>query len=95
LVGLFEPLKGLTIDARYNMILEQVKNRPMVSDGAGNANYNVMFLPTSINVNDLKPWKDDNGKEILYNSGMCMQPTLGLQQMSLSIIRTGIVRSLP
>ncbi len=69
LVGLFEPLKGLTIDARYNMILEQVKNRPMVSDGAGNANYNVMFLPTSINVNDLKPWKDDNGKEILYNSG--------------------------
>jgi len=69
LVGLFEPLKGLTIDARYNMILEQVKNRPMVSDGAGNANYNVMFLPTSINVNDLKPWKDGNGKEILYNSG--------------------------
>ncbi len=69
LVGLFEPLKGLTIDARYNMILEQVKNRPMVSDGAGNANYNVMFLPTSINVNDLKPWKDSNGKEILYNSG--------------------------
>lgn len=28
-----------------------------------------MFLPTSINVNDLKPWKNSNGKEILYNSG--------------------------
>lgn len=69
LVGLFEPLKGLTIDARYNMILEQVKNRPMVSDGAGNANYNAMFLPTSINIKDLKPWKDDAGNEILYNSG--------------------------
>ncbi|MDM1295185.1 SusC/RagA family TonB-linked outer membrane protein [Sphingobacterium sp. N143] len=69
LVGLFEPLKGLTIDARYNMILEQVKNRPMVSDGAGNANYNVMFLPTSINVNNLKPWKDADGNEVLYNSG--------------------------
>lgn len=69
LVGLFEPLKGLTIDARYNMILEQVKNRPMVSDGAGNANYNAMFLPTSINIEDLKPWKDDAGNEILYNSG--------------------------
>lgn len=69
LVGLFEPLKRLTIDARYNMILEQVKNRPMVSDGAGNANYNVMFLPTSVNVNDLKPWKNENGSEILYNTG--------------------------
>ncbi len=69
LVGLFEPLKGLTVDARYNMILEQVKNRPMVSDGAGNANYNVMFLPTSINVRDLKPWKDADGNEILYNAG--------------------------
>ncbi|CAM3769725.1 SusC/RagA family TonB-linked outer membrane protein [Sphingobacterium prati] len=69
LVGLFEPLRGLTVDARYNMILEQVKNRPMVSDGAGNANYNAMFLPTSININDLKPWKDDLGNEILYNSG--------------------------
>jgi len=69
LVGLFEPLKGLTVDARYNMILEQVKNRPMVSDGAGNANYNAMFLPTSININDLKPWKGADGNEILYNAG--------------------------
>lgn len=69
LVGTFEPIKRLTIDARTNYILEQAKNRPMVSDGAGNANYNVVFLPTSINVNDLKPWKDANGNEIVYNKG--------------------------
>lgn len=69
LVGTFEPVKRLTIDARANYILEQAKNRPMVSDGAGNANYNVVFLPTSINVNNLKPWKTDTGKEIQYNTG--------------------------
>ncbi len=70
LAGLFEPLKGLTVDGRINLIYEQVKNRPMLSDGAGNANFNVMFLPTSINVNDLKPWKDENGKEIGYSGNV-------------------------
>ncbi|WP_225872773.1 SusC/RagA family TonB-linked outer membrane protein [Pedobacter frigoris] len=69
LVGTFEPIKRLTIDARTNYILEQAKNRPMLSDGAGNANYNVVFLPTSIGVKDLKPWKDANGNEIQYNKG--------------------------
>ncbi len=69
LSGNFSPVKRLTIDARMNYILEQVKNRPFVSDGAGNANYNAAFLPTSINIEDLKPWKDGTGKEIPYNSG--------------------------
>ncbi len=69
LVGTFEPIKRLTIDARTNYILEQAKNRPMLSDGAGNANYNVVFLPTSIDVKALKPWKDANGNEIQYNKG--------------------------
>ncbi|WP_225874769.1 SusC/RagA family TonB-linked outer membrane protein [Pedobacter hiemivivus] len=69
LVGTFEPIKRLTLDVRTNYILEQVKNRPMVSDGAGNANYNVAFLPTSINVNDLKPWKNAAGAEVQYNTG--------------------------
>jgi len=69
LVGTFEPIKRLTIDARANYIMEQAKNRPMVSDGAGNANFNAVFLPTSLNVNDLKPWKDADGKEVKYNKG--------------------------
>jgi TonB-linked SusC/RagA family outer membrane protein len=69
LVGTFEPIKRLTIDARANYILEQAKNRPMLSDGAGNANYNVVFLPTSISVNSLKPGKDANGNEVPYNKG--------------------------
>lgn len=69
LVGTFEPIKRLTVDVRTNYILEQAKNRPMVSDGAGNANYNVAFLPTSVNVNDLKPWKNAAGAEVQYNTG--------------------------
>ncbi len=64
-----DPIKRLVIDARFNYILEQAKNRPMVSDGAGNANYNAAFLPTSINIKDLEPWKDAKGNEILYNTG--------------------------
>lgn len=69
LVGTFEPVKRLSIDARANYIIENAKNRPMLSDGAGSANYNAMFLPTSIDIRDLKPGKDENGKEIAYNSG--------------------------
>lgn len=68
-VGTFDPIKRLTVDVRTNYILEQAKNRPMLSDGAGNANFNLTFLPTSINVNDLKPYKTANGNEIGYNTG--------------------------
>ena len=69
LVGTFEPVKRLTIDARANYILEQAKNRPMLSDGAGNANFNTIFLPTSIDIRDLKPWKNASGAEVQYNKG--------------------------
>ncbi|RZK63632.1 MAG: SusC/RagA family TonB-linked outer membrane protein, partial [Pedobacter sp.] len=69
LAGIFTPIKRLNIDTRLNYILEQVKNRPMVSDGAGNANYNAIFLPTSVNINDLKPWRNADNSERLYNPG--------------------------
>lgn len=69
LVGTFDPIKRLTIDARINYILEQAKNRPMLSDGAGNANYNAMFLPTSIDIRNLKPEKNAAGNEVQYNTG--------------------------
>ncbi|SFS54798.1 TonB-linked outer membrane protein, SusC/RagA family [Sphingobacterium wenxiniae] len=69
LVGTFEPIKRLSIDARTNYIIEKAKNRPMLSDGAGSANYNTVFLPTSVDVRDLKPWKTEDGKEIPYNTG--------------------------
>lgn len=68
-VGTFDPLKHLTIDARANYILEQAKNRPILSDGAGNANFNVAFLPTSLDVRTLRPGTNPNGTELSFNSG--------------------------
>lgn len=69
LSGNFNPSKRLTVEAKANYILEQANNRPMLSDGAGNANFNVTFLPTSINVNDLKPGTTADGAELVYNEG--------------------------
>ncbi len=68
LAGTFDVVKNLTIDARFNYILEQAKNRPMLSDGAGNANYNATFLPTSVNINTLKPGTKADGTELSYNT---------------------------
>jgi TonB-linked SusC/RagA family outer membrane protein len=69
LSGTFDPIKNLVIDARFNYILEQANNRPMVSDGAGNANYNAAFLPTSVNIESLKPGTKADGSELSYNTG--------------------------
>jgi len=69
LSGTFDPIKNLVIDARMNYILEQAKNRPMLSDGAGNANYNAAFLPTSVNIATLQPGKNPDGSELSYNTG--------------------------
>lgn len=69
LSGTVDAIKNLTIDARFNYILEQAKNRPMLSDGAGNANYNATFLPTSVDVLTLRPGKKADGNELPYNTG--------------------------
>lgn len=68
LASIFEPIKNLKIDARVNYILENAKNRAMLSDGAGNANYQAMFLPTSLNVDDLRPGVNADGSELAFNS---------------------------
>lgn len=51
--GSFSPIKRLTIDASINYTNDFAHNRPILGDGAGNSNFQVTFLPTSINVNDL------------------------------------------
>ncbi len=66
--GVFNPFKRLSIDARAYYILEQAKNRPFLSDGPGNSNYNVMFLPTSLDVNVLKKATNPDGSEFAYSS---------------------------
>jgi len=59
--------KHLTIDVRNNYILEQAKNRPFLSDGPGNSNYNVTLLPTSVDVNVLKKTTNADGSEYGYS----------------------------
>ncbi|UOQ51841.1 SusC/RagA family TonB-linked outer membrane protein [Hymenobacter cellulosivorans] len=68
-VGTFDPFKNLTIDARANYILEQADNRPILADGAGNANFNVTFLPTSLDVRSLEPTVNPDRSELQYNTG--------------------------
>ncbi|NEU07739.1 SusC/RagA family TonB-linked outer membrane protein [Flavihumibacter sp. R14] len=58
--------KGLTLDVKANYIIEQVDNRPYLSDSPGNPNFGVMFLPTSVDVNMLKPGSTPDRKELSY-----------------------------
>jgi len=53
--GNFSPVKRLTIDAHLNYITDDAKNRPVLGDGAANSNFQVMFLPTSLDVKTLSP----------------------------------------
>ncbi|HTH82519.1 MAG TPA: SusC/RagA family TonB-linked outer membrane protein [Mucilaginibacter sp.] len=59
--------KHLTIDVRNNYILEQAHNRPFLSDGPGNSNFNVTLLPTSVDVNTLKKAVNADGSEYGYS----------------------------
>jgi TonB-linked SusC/RagA family outer membrane protein len=59
--------KNLTIDARANYILEQANNRALLSDPSGNSNYNVLFLPTSVDVRTLKKTTNQDGSEFTYS----------------------------
>jgi len=68
LSGTLTPIGNLSIDARVSYILEDAKNRPFLSDGPGNANYNVMFLPTSVDVDVLKQRTNANGSEYAYSA---------------------------
>jgi TonB-linked SusC/RagA family outer membrane protein len=66
--GNFTVLKGLTVDARANFVSDEAKNRPILADGAGNSNFQAMFLPTSVDINDLKPGTDADGKELSFTN---------------------------
>ncbi len=68
LTGNYNFTKHLAIDVRMNYILEQAKNRPFLSDGPGNANYNITLLPTSDDVNVLKKASNPDGTEYAYTA---------------------------
>lgn len=69
--GSFDINKHLVVNARFNYILEQAKDRPYVGDFAGNSNFNAWFLPTSIDINTLKGTGKGtiaNGTELGYTA---------------------------
>jgi len=53
--GNFSPVKRLVIDAHVNYVVDDAQNRPILGDGPGNSAYQVLFLPTSLNINTLSP----------------------------------------
>lgn len=60
--------KRLQVDARVNYIVEDTKNRPILNDGPGNSSFQVMFLPTTLDVNTLKPGFQPNGNELSFTN---------------------------
>jgi TonB-linked SusC/RagA family outer membrane protein len=64
----YSPIKRFTVDARANYVIDDVENRPLLSDGAGNANFQAMFLPTSMDINDLKPGTKADGTELVFSN---------------------------
>lgn len=64
----YDITKHLSLDVRNNYILEQAHNRPFLSDGPGNSNYNVTFLPTSVDVLTLKKATNPDGTEYAYSA---------------------------
>ncbi len=69
--GNFSPVKRLTIDAHVNYVIDNAENRPILGDGPGNSSYQLMFLPTSLNVNTLSP----GSQGTVTNPGTLPYPT--------------------
>lgn len=53
----------LSLDVSGKYFLEDVKNRPRLSDSPGNASFTVVLSPPNINVEDYKPWIKEDGTE--------------------------------
>jgi TonB-linked SusC/RagA family outer membrane protein len=86
--------KNLAIDIRMNYLLEQAKNRPFLSDGPGNANFNVMFLPTSVDVNVLKKATNPDGTEYAYtNNAYATNPWFAAERFINNTDRDRLISS--
>lgn len=58
----------LNLDVSGKYILEDVRNRPRLSDSPGNANFAVVLSPSNINVEDYKPGYNEQGTEFRISS---------------------------
>ena len=53
----------LTLDVSGKYVIENVKNRPRLSDSPGNTNFSVVLTPPNVNVLDYKPGINAEGTE--------------------------------
>ncbi len=60
-----------TVNAQY--IIENVNNRPRLSDAPGNANYTVAMLPPNVDVKTMDPGTNPDGSERRYSSNIYSQ----------------------
>lgn len=59
--------KHLTIDAKASYIFQKTNNHPSSSDAPFNVNYATKFLPTSVDINTLKPGYNADGSEMDFS----------------------------
>jgi len=91
----FTVVKGLTIEAKANFVSDKAKNRPILADGAGNANFQTMFLPTSLDVNTLKPGTKANGDELLFtNNTYATNPWFATSKFINNTLRNRLIGSM-
>ncbi len=92
--GNFNLTKRLTIDARTNLIRDKADNRPILGDLAGNSNYNVMFLPTSVDVMALKPGTKADGTELQFvNNAYATNPWFATKYFVNNTLRNRLLGS--
>ncbi|WP_242083961.1 SusC/RagA family TonB-linked outer membrane protein [Aestuariivivens sediminis] len=60
-----------TVNVKY--IVENVHNRPRLSDAPGNANYTAALLPPNVDVRFMQPGTNEDGTERAYSSNVFSQ----------------------
>ncbi|TYP97404.1 TonB-linked SusC/RagA family outer membrane protein [Tenacibaculum adriaticum] len=63
----------LTAQVNAKYIVENVKNRPRLSDSPGNANFSVALFPANIDVRFMQPGTNEDGTELQYSSDIYSQ----------------------
>ncbi|MFI1772035.1 SusC/RagA family TonB-linked outer membrane protein [Thalassobellus citreus] len=63
----------LTLDISSKYILENVHNRPRLSDSPGNSNFTVALSPANIDVNNYRPGYNEDGTELRISSSIYHQ----------------------
>ncbi len=95
LSGSYKLFKRLTIDAKANYILENAKNRASLGDTPGNANYGVVIIANSVDIDNLKDAVNSQGGEIGTSSNVfATNPWFAAYKMVRNTGRDRLISSL-